>query len=195
MPQARPRSRTGNRSVVFAGAPFTFPEPLGERTLRMENRDLSWLEVELEPELDKLNRRILDGVGPIDDHTGEPLEFPFDSVWDALGEISSRRIRTTSELLLVASLRHTFDGTPDAQRAQAIAAVGDLPPALLVDDELTDALSRVIAAAHGHDLDAFGTDEDDVPPPPAPPAGDGGASGSDGTSSSPSGPPPPSSVD
>ena len=184
------RSRTGNRSVVFPGALFTFPPPIGEARIKFDHDSMEWIEEALEAELDKLNGRILDGRGPIDDHTGDPIEFPYDSVWDALRELANRRVARVTGVLVTGGLAHRHDGHIDERLAQARDEVGAMPFHLWTDEELHDALNRALAVAFGRAVDPL--DRTDVHPPPAPPA-DGGASASDGTTSSPSGPPPPSS--
>ena len=182
----RPPSRTGNRSVIYPGEVYAFPPPIGEARIKFDHDAMEWIEEALEPELDKLNARILDGRGPLDDHTGEPIEFPFDSVWDALGELSARRVARVTGVLVTGGLAHRHDGDVDARLAQARDEVGQMPFHLWNEEELHVALNRSLRVAFGRDLDE---DEAQLPPPPAPPA-PGGASGSDGTTSSPPGPPP-----
>lgn len=185
-------TRTGNRSVIYPGALATFPDPLGEVRIKYDHDSMVWVEEALEDELDKLNGRVLKGVGPIDDHTGEPVEFPYDSVWDALGVLSVRRLAQVNGVLAIAGLAHRHDGTIDERISGARAEIGQLPPSWWRSDEIADALNRALRTAFGEDVDPLDREdreEDALPPPPAPPV-DGGASGSAGTISSPSGPPP-----
>jgi|GEM_PF-3254302 len=185
---SRPPSPTGNRSVVFAGAPYTFPDPVGDTRILYDNDALEWIEEALEPELDKLNARVAAGNGPRDDK-GTRVRFELDSVFDALGHLSSRRMAQTTNVLVVAGLAHRYDGDVSTRTAAARADVGSWPPALWQEEELASAIQRALATAFGQDVDTPTAAPPAAPLPP-PMADAAGASASDGTISSPSGPPP-----
>ena len=180
---SRPPSPSGNRSVVFTGAPYTFPDPVGTVRIAYDNFALEWLEEVLEPELDKLNDRIAAGKGPRGDD-GVRIIYELDSVFDALGHLSARRMAQTTNVLVVAGIAHRYDGDVDARTAQARADVGGWPPALWQDEALATAIQRALASAFGAADDTQAPPAAPLPPPTADAAG---ASASDGTTSSPSG--------
>lgn len=146
--------------------PFEFPDPVGTRRLRYRNDDLEWIEEALEDELDKMNDRILDGKGPVDEDTGERVTTTYASVWDGLDALLERRLFRGMRVLVAAGLAHTFAdaGGFDAQRDAARDALRGMPPWLWNDDRLGQAITQALGYAFGQDK----RKGDDVPPPPPP---------------------------
>lgn len=149
MPKPAP-SPTGHRRTVYPGVSWTFPDPLGERRIRFRNDDLGYVEDVLEDELDRLNDRIAAGR-VIDPETGLPEELPYDSVWDALDLIMTRKPLRSLAILLTAGLAHTFADDPDQGRAEARAELVDVDPSIYNDEGLADAIRTSLAHAFGQD--------------------------------------------
>lgn len=174
-----PPSPSGNRTVLFPGAPFDFPDPIGTARIKYDMDALEWIEEALEPELDKLNDRIAAGRGPVDQH-GNRRQHEHDSVWDALQDLSARRLSRITNVLVIAGLAHRhLDAHPtdvDARAAAVRAELGPMPPHLWQHPKLVAAVQRALAHAFGK--------ADDVDPPQAPlPPPAVGASQSAGTAS------------
>jgi hypothetical protein len=136
------------------------PDLGGETSVRFDTNRLIEIELELDDLLDKHNARL--------EQRGEE---PFESVWEALEELTERYPMVTIRVLLRAAF-------PDLE---------EIPLALLNDPKIGDALSAAIAVAFGQDPAEL-PQEETTSTDPTVAGGDAGAS--TGGPSTPSGPVP-----
>lgn len=134
---------------------------LGTHVVRFDDASLIKLELELDEILDRLNVRL--------ERRGEE---PYESVWDALEELSTRYPVVTISTLLYAAV-------PSVE--------GRVPIEVLNDPAVADPLIEALSVAFGTDPSELDQEEDEAEDPPAA-GGDAGAS--TGEPSSPSGPAP-----
>lgn len=161
---------THRRALTNEPTPVDLPDPIGSTTLRYLGPGLTWVELELDPYLDRLNARL--------ERRGEE---PFESTWEALEELTLAYPMAVMPLLLKAGLRHHGPGVAEL--------VDELDPAVYHRTDVADAANVALSIAFGHDpAELPSTDEETDPADPTLAGDDAG--GSTGEPSTPSGPAP-----
>lgn len=161
-------AQTHRRTITNGPVRYALPDPVGEVDLRYRVPDLTWTELELDPYLDRMNPR-LEARG----------EEPFESVWDALEELTGRYPMAVTGILLRGAVRHLGPGTD--------ALVDELPPWIYNDEDLGDRLNAALSIAFGADPSEL---DQEVSETEDPTVAGGDAGGSTGEPSTPSGPAP-----
>ena len=157
---------THRRAITNGPVSVVLPDPVGEIPLQYRNPDLTWTELELDPYLDRLNDRL--------ERRGED---PFESVWDALEELTVRYPMAAIGVLLAGATRHLG--------GDVAAKIAELPPSIYNDNTLSTRLNEALAISFGADPSEIAQE---VTETEGPTGAGGDAGGSTGGPSTPSGP-------